>query len=33
MNNAIEIIINYLIKKNHTHIAYINISEKYNFAQ
>ena len=31
-DNAIEIIINYLIKKNHTHIAYINISEKYNFA-
>ena len=29
---AIEIIINYLIKKNHTHISYINISEKYNFA-
>ena len=31
-DNAIEIIINYLIKKNHTHISYINISEKYNFA-
>ena len=30
--NAIEIIINYLIKKNHSHISYINISEKYNFA-
>ena len=29
---AIENIINYLIKKNHKHIAYINISEKYNFA-
>ncbi len=29
---AIEVIINYLIKKNHTHISYINISEKYNFA-
>ena len=31
-DKAIEVIINYLIKKNHTHIAYINISEKYNFA-
>ena len=31
-DNAIKIIINYLIKKNHSHIAYINISEKYNFA-
>ena len=31
-DNAIEIIINYLIKKNHSHISYINISEKYNFA-
>jgi len=30
--NAIAIIINYLIKKNHSHISYINISEKYNFA-
>ncbi|MAV63784.1 MAG: hypothetical protein CMG00_01170 [Candidatus Marinimicrobia bacterium] len=29
---AIEIITNYLIKKNHKHISYINISEKYNFA-
>ena len=29
---AIEIIVNYLIKKNHKHISYINISEKYNFA-
>ena len=29
---AIEIIINYLINKNHHHISYINISEKYNFA-
>ena len=29
---AIETIINYLIKKNHKHISYINISEKYNFA-
>ncbi len=29
---AIETIINYLIKKNHSHISYINISEKYNFA-
>ena len=27
-----KIIINYLIKKNHKKIAYINISEKYNFA-
>ena len=31
-DKAIEVIINYLIKKNHTQIAYINISEKYNFA-
>ena len=31
-DKAIEVIINYLIKKNHTHISYINISEKYNFA-
>ncbi len=31
-DKAIEVIINYLIKKNHTHIAYINISERYNFA-
>ena len=31
-DKAIEIIINYLIKKNHSHISYINISEKYNFA-
>ena len=31
-DKAIEVIINYLIEKNHTHIAYINISEKYNFA-
>ena len=29
---AIEIITKYLIKKNHKHISYINISEKYNFA-
>ena len=29
---AIETIVNYLIKKNHKHISYINISEKYNFA-
>ena len=29
---AIENITNYLIKKNHKHISYINISEKYNFA-
>ena len=29
---AIEIIVDYLIKKKHKHIAYINISEKYNFA-
>ena len=29
---AIEVIVNYLIKKNHKHISYINISEKYNFA-
>ncbi len=29
---AIEIIVNYLIKKNHKHISYINITEKYNFA-
>ena len=29
---AIETIVNYLIKKNHRHISYINISEKYNFA-
>ncbi len=29
---AIEKIVNYLIKRNHKHIAYINISEKYNFA-
>ena len=29
---AIEIIVNYLIKKKHKHISYINISEKYNFA-
>ena len=31
-DKAIEVIINYLIKKNHTQISYINISEKYNFA-
>ena len=31
-DKAIEVIIKYLIKKNHTQIAYINISEKYNFA-
>ena len=31
-SGAIENIINYLIKKNHKHISYINISEKYNFA-
>ena len=30
--SAIEVIVNYLIKKNHSHISYINISEKYNFA-
>ena len=29
---AIEKIIKYLIKKKHKHISYINISEKYNFA-
>ena len=29
---AIETIVNYLIKKKHKHISYINISEKYNFA-
>ena len=29
---AVKIIIDYLIKKNHTHISYVNISEKYNFA-
>ena len=29
---AIETITKYLIKKNHKHISYINISEKYNFA-
>ncbi len=29
---AIETIVNYLIERNHKHIAYINISEKYNFA-
>ena len=29
---AIEVIVHYLIKKNHKHISYINISEKYNFA-
>ncbi len=29
---AIETIVNYLIRKNHKHISYINISEKYNFA-
>ena len=29
---AIETIVNYLINKNHNHISYINISEKYNFA-
>ncbi len=29
---AIETITNYLIKNNHRHISYINISEKYNFA-
>ena len=31
-SGAIEIIVNYLIKKKHKHISYINISEKYNFA-
>ncbi len=31
-SGAIEIITKYLIKKNHKHISYINISEKYNFA-
>ncbi len=31
-DGAVEIIINYLIKKNHKNISYINISEKYNFA-
>ena len=29
---AIEVIVNYLIEKKHKNIAYINISEKYNFA-
>ena len=29
---AIETKIKYLINKNHKHISYINISEKYNFA-
>ena len=29
---AVKIIIDYLIKKNHSHISYVNISEKYNFA-
>ena len=29
---AIEIIVKYLIQKNHKHISYLNISEKYNFA-
>ena len=32
-NTAIEKITNYLIKKKHKHISYINISEKYNFAK
>ena len=32
-NAAIEKITNYLIKKKHKHISYINISEKYNFAK
>tara|TARA_B100000886_G_scaffold320012_1_gene261166 strand:- start:983 stop:2002 length:1020 start_codon:yes stop_codon:yes gene_type:complete len=31
-SGAIETITNYLIKKKHKNIAYINISEKYNFA-
>ncbi len=31
-SGAIENIMNYLIKKKHKEIAYINISEKYNFA-
>tara|TARA_B100000073_G_scaffold338687_1_gene336119 strand:- start:288 stop:1310 length:1023 start_codon:yes stop_codon:yes gene_type:complete len=31
-SQAIDCITNYLINKNHTHISYINISEKYNFA-
>ncbi len=29
---AIEVIVNYLIERKHKNIAYINISEKYNFA-
>ncbi len=31
-SGAIKTIINYLIQKKHKHISYINISEKYNFA-
>ncbi len=31
-SKAIETIINYLIKKNHIHISYVNISGNYNFA-
>ena len=31
-SGAIENIVDFLIKKNHRHISYLNISEKYNFA-